>query len=541
MTTAHAEHSNPSDRLSLALTGTLSVRLDGEALDLPPSKKARALLAYLATTGRPQRREHLVGLLWDDAEDGREGLRWCLSRLRKALEPDGRERLSADRDTVALQTAQTDCDVRVLKQIGAITPAAASTDDLIAAAELVRGDFLEGLDLPDCYEFRLWCMAERENLRRIQTAILATLCDRLGVGEQALGYARRRVLLEPEEETAHLALLDLLLALGRQSEAEAHVGAARRQFETAGLAPPHRLIRRWAERKGAARTIAPPSAVAAAPGQKVQFCTTRDGVRIAYAVSGHGPRLLKTANWLSHLEHDQYSPIWQHLIDTLSRGRQLVRYDRRGGGLSDWSCDRFGFDEAMLDAEAVLGALDDQAYDLFGLSGGCAIAIALAARHPDRVRRMVLLGGSSVGFHNRSSADRATREALVELTRQGWGVDNPAFRQVFTSMMFPDATPEQSAWFNDLQRVSASSENAAKIMDQFGYYDVSECLAQVRCPTLVLHSRDDAMVAMELGRQVAAGIPQAQFVSLASRNHIILESEPAWATLKAEIESFFRS
>lgn len=538
MARANAAQSEPGGRLTLALTGALSARLDDRMLDLPPSKKARALLAYLAATGRPQRREHLVGLLWSEAEDGREGLRWCLSRLRKALESDGHEYLIADRDTVALQADRTDCDIRFLKQVGAISPPAASTAELIAAADTIRGDFLEGLDLPDCYEFRLWCMAERENLRRMQIAILTILCDRLGTGEQALNYARRRVLLEPDEEPAHLALLDLLLTLGRQQEAEAHVETMRRQFAAAGLAPPYKLIRRWADRRAPQRGAA---TAAAAAGQKIQFCTTRDGVRVAYAVSGSGPRLLKTANWLSHLEHDQQSPIWQHLIDVLAHGRQLVRYDRRGAGLSDWSCDSFGFEEALLDAEAVTQVLDDQPYDLFGLSGGCATAVSLAARHPDKVRRLILLGGSPQGFHHRTAAERETREALIALTRQGWGVENSAFRQVFTSMMFPDATPEQCTWFNDLQRVSATPENAAKIMDQFGHYDVRKCLAQIRCPTLVLHSRDDVMVPMELGRQIAAGIPQAQFISLASRNHVILESEPAWATLKTEIEAFLRS
>ncbi|MEK9968830.1 MAG: alpha/beta fold hydrolase [Ferrovibrio sp.] len=520
--------------LTLALTGTLSAQVNGAEVQLPPSKKARALLAYLAATRKPQRREHLVGLLWSETEDGREGLRWCLSRLRKVLEADGSERISADRDTIALLPKHTDCDIWEMERIGAAAIATVATADLIACANLVRGDFLEGLDLPDCYAFRLWCMAERESLRRIHAAILTTLCDRLGTSEQALVYARRRAVLEPEEESAHLALLDILLALGRQAEAEDHVATARHQFETAGRAPPHRLIRRWVDRHTTAH--APPPAPAVK--QKVQFCTTSDGVRIAYAVSGSGPRLLKTANWLSHLEHDQHSPIWQHLIDALAHGRQLVRYDRRGGGLSDWTCERFGFEEAMLDIEAVLGALDDRPYDLFALSGGCAIAIRLAAQHPDKVRRMILFGGSPLGFHNRSRADRATREALVALTRQGWGVDNPAFRQVFTSMMFPDATPEQSTWFNDLQRVSASPENAARIMDEFGHYDVTADLPRVRCPTLVLHSREDAMVSMELGRQIAAGIPQAQFVSLPSRNHVILESEPAWATLRAQIETF---
>jgi pimeloyl-ACP methyl ester carboxylesterase/DNA-binding SARP family transcriptional activator len=535
-----AAQRKPSGNLSLSLIGSLSVSLDDAVLDLPPSKKARALLAYLAATQRPQRRERLISLFWNDAESGREGLRWTLSRLRRALGPDGAVRIEADRDTVSLKGDAANCDFWLIKQIVTIAPAASSTADLLTAAGMAGGEFLEGLDLPDCYEFRLWCSAERENLRQAMAAILATLCDRLGHSEQALPYARRRVLLEPTEECAHVALVQMLVALRRLPEAEAHVETARQQFEAAGLPPPYKLIRLWAAQQDAA----PKSVIDMTPRltrQRVQFCTTRDGVRIAYAVSGEGPRIVKAANWYSHLEHDLENPIWQHLLNALAQDRQLVRYDRRGCGLSDRTTRKFRFDESLHDLEAVGGLFSQEPFDLVGFCSGGAMAAAYAARHPHHVRRLILIGSAAVGWRRRGPAARATNEHMIALTRQGWALENPAFRQVFTSLMFPDADQDQSRWFNELQRISAEPETAAALMDAFGDYDVTPLLPLVRCPTLVLHNRDDAMVPVEFGRECAAGIPDAQFITLPSRNHLTLENEPAWAKLKAEIEAFLRA
>lgn len=531
-----AAQRKPTGNLSLSLIGPPSVRLDGSALELPPSKKARALLAYLVATQQPQRRERLISLFWSDAESGREGLRWILSRLRRTLEPDGIIRIDADRETVAIRDTAANCDVWLIRQIARLTPAASSTADLITAAGLSGGDFVEGLDLPDCYEFRLWCTAERENLRRTMATILATLCDRLGFSEQALPYARRRVVLEPQEESAHIALVQMLVALHRLPEARAHLETARQQFETAGLPPPYKLIRLWASLDATSRPVI--DMTRRLTGQRVYFCTTRDDIRIAYAVSGEGPRIVKAANWYSHLEHDLENPIWQHLLNTLAQGRQLIRYDRRGCGLSDRTTRKFGFDESIHDLEAVGSLFAPQPFDLVGFCSGGAMAAAYAARHPEKVRRLVLIGSAAIGWRMRGEASRSINEHMIALTRQGWGLENPAFRQVFTSLMFPDATQEQSRWFNELQRISAEPETAAQLMNAFGDYDVRPLLSQIRCPTLVLHNRDDAMVPAEFGRECAAAIPDAQFITLPSRNHLTLESEPAWAMLKAEIESF---
>lgn len=531
-----ALHRKPGRSLVLSLIGTLSAQLDGVPLDLPPSRKARALLAYLAVTRQQQRREHLVSLLWHDTETARDGLRWSLSRLRRVLESDCIPRIMADRDSVALQAEYADCDIWLVNRIAAAGPALASTADLLTAAGLTQGEFLEGLELPDCYEFRLWCMAERENLRRNLAAILAALCDRLGATEQTLPFARRRVLLEPMEEAAHIALLQMLIALGRLPEAKAHVEATRQQFQATNLPPPYKLIRLWAAHGAGHRPVV--ELTARPPRQSVRFCTTKDQVRIAYAVSGRGPRLVKVANWYSHLEYDLGNPIWQHLLGTLGQHRQLVRYDRRGCGLSDRTTRRFSFDDAQFDLEAVADAFSDGPFDLVGFCSGGAMAAMYAARHPEKVRRLVLIGSAAVGWRKRGETSRSINEHMIALTRQGWGLKNPAFRQVFTSLMFPDATQEQSGCFNELQRVSAEPEAAAQLMDAFGDYDVRPLLSQIRCPTLVLHSRDDAMVPAEFGRECAAAIPDAQFITLSGRNHLTLESEPAWSVLKTEIESF---
>ena len=206
-------------------------------------------------------------------------------------------------------------------------------------------------------------------------------------------------------------------------------------------------------------------APAAMPEQQIRFCRSSDGVQIAYSCMGHGPPLVKTGNWMTHLEKDLESPIWRHLWRDLARDHTLIRYDARGNGLSDWEVDEISFDAFVRDLEAVVDAAGLERFDLLGISQGCAVSIAYAARHPERVNRLVLYGGYAVGWakRTRSAADREQAAAMLTLMRLGWGQENPAFRQMFTSQFAPDATKEQADWFNDLQRVSCSPENAVRI------------------------------------------------------------------------------
>jgi DNA-binding winged helix-turn-helix (wHTH) protein/pimeloyl-ACP methyl ester carboxylesterase len=269
--------------------------------------------------------------------------------------------------------------------------------------------------------------------------------------------------------------------------------------------------------------------------QEVHFCTASDGVRIAYALAGQGPPLVKAANWLNHLEYDWQSPIWSHLLHELAARHQLVRYDERGNGLSDWDVQDISFEAFVRDLESVVEAAKLKRFALLGISQGCAVSIVYAIRHPERVTHLVLYGGFARG---RTRRDPEHARTLLSIVEQGWGKENPAFRQFFTSLFFPDSTPEQMQWFNDLQRMTTSTENALRIMRATGELDISDLLPQVKVPTLVLHCRNDAAVGLDEGRRLAAGIPGAKFVALESRNHLVLETEPAWGKFSSEITAF---
>jgi pimeloyl-ACP methyl ester carboxylesterase/DNA-binding winged helix-turn-helix (wHTH) protein len=273
--------------------------------------------------------------------------------------------------------------------------------------------------------------------------------------------------------------------------------------------------------------------------QEVRFCTAKDGVRIAYAVTGKGKPLVKAANWMSHLDFELQSPIWRHWIAGLSATRELIRYDERGNGMSDRVVDDLSFEAMVTDLETVVDALELERFPLFGISQGCAVSIEYATRHPERVSCLILYGGFTRGWQaNKDPLEVGRREAMTTLMRTGWGQDNPAFRQIFTSRFMPEASAEQMNEFNELQRMTVSPENAANFHEVFGAIDVTNRLAEITQPTLVLHAREDNETDFENGRALAAGIPTARFVSLESRNHILFEDEPAFSKLLQEVERF---
>ena len=266
------------------------------------------------------------------------------------------------------------------------------------------------------------------------------------------------------------------------------------------------------------------------PPQQVRYCNASDGTRLAYSVTGEGPPLVKTANWLNHIQHDWDSPLWRHWIDEFTRGRSLIRYDERGNGLSDWDTPDLSLDAFVDDLACVADELALEQFDLLAISQGAAVAVAYAVRHPERVRRLIICNGYAAGWATRADpAEVARREAMITLTEVGWGGDNPAYRQLFTNHYIPEATPKQMGWFNEMQRLSASPENAVRLQRVLAAIDVRELLPQVLTPTLIFHSRDDQAVPFSQGEELAAGIPGAGFIPLESRNHIMLETEPAWA------------
>jgi DNA-binding winged helix-turn-helix (wHTH) protein/pimeloyl-ACP methyl ester carboxylesterase len=281
------------------------------------------------------------------------------------------------------------------------------------------------------------------------------------------------------------------------------------------------------------------SHVRTAIAQEVTFCRTTDGVNLAVATSGNGLPVVKAANWLNHIEFDWQSPVWSPLLTLLSEKCRLIRYDERATGLSDWDVKDISFDAVVRDLETVVDKLGLERFALFGISQGAAVSIAYATRHPDRVSRLILLGGYAQGWLTRGDpTEIAQREALLTLIQSGWGLDNPAFRQVFTSRFVPGATGDEMQWFNDLQRVSTSPENAIRLIKMFSVIDVTPLLSSVTVPTMVMHSRGDAGIPFSQGLLLARGIPNARFVALESNNHLILSHEPAWARYTEEICDF---
>jgi pimeloyl-ACP methyl ester carboxylesterase/DNA-binding winged helix-turn-helix (wHTH) protein len=280
-------------------------------------------------------------------------------------------------------------------------------------------------------------------------------------------------------------------------------------------------------------------ASAAKARQEIRYCTTEDGVRLAYASTGDGPPLVKASNWLTHLDFEWGSPIWRHWYAELSRHHRLVRYDERGNGMSQRDVADVSFDTWVRDLETVVDAAGLDRFALLGISRGGPIAIAYTVKHPERVTHLVLHGAFAAGVNHYGTPQQLeAKRAFTSLVRLGWGLNNPAFCRTFTCRFIPEATPEHEQWFDELQRVSTSPENAARLMERDGDIDVRPLLSQIRTPTLVIHCDHDHVVVPERGRQLVAGIPGARYVSLPGANHLILESDPAWPLFLEELGLF---
>ncbi len=277
----------------------------------------------------------------------------------------------------------------------------------------------------------------------------------------------------------------------------------------------------------------------ASPEQQVQFCRSRDGTTIAYATVGAGPPLFKAPNWMNHLEYDWRSLVWGHLLRELAADHTLVRFDQRGNGLSDWDAETIDADVMIEDMEAVVSASGLERFPLIGISQGCAYSIDYAAKHPERVSRLVLYGGFLAGAMRRGSEeDKENAEIQLQMIARGWGKNNPAFRQFFTSLFVPGASKQQMDDFNELQRMTASPENAARLRTVTNNLDVVEAAKRLAVPTLVIHCRGDGIVPFDAGRKMATVIPGARFVALEGQNHLMLEDEPAFPRFLEEVRAF---
>jgi pimeloyl-ACP methyl ester carboxylesterase/DNA-binding CsgD family transcriptional regulator len=275
------------------------------------------------------------------------------------------------------------------------------------------------------------------------------------------------------------------------------------------------------------------------PDQVVRFCTAPDAVRIAYAIHGSGPPLVKVANWLTHVEFDWESPIWSHWLRELGTRFTVVRYDERCCGLSDPDPRELDLNAFVADLEAVVEAAGLEQFTMLAISQGGAVAIEYARRHPERVKQLVFCGAYARGRLRREGPQaREEHAARVALAQIGWGNDNAAFRRVFAGWMLPDATAAEIEAFDELQRRTCSAENAVRLMNAWARIDVRPVIGEVRAPALVCHARDDQAVSFEEGQLIASALPNARLVPLEGRNHLMLTREPAWAHFLREVDEF---
>lgn len=275
--------------------------------------------------------------------------------------------------------------------------------------------------------------------------------------------------------------------------------------------------------------------------EQIRFCTSRDGTRIAYGVSGEGPPLIWSPHWVHHLELDWGSPIWRPWLSLLTRRHTLVRYDWRGCGLSDRDNVTFSLEQHLDDLTAVIDACGFQRFAFFGHGSGGTNGIAYAARHPERVSHLVLSGSPLRGRCVRAKTDAQRQEAETRLKvfEIGWDNESPAaYGHFVTALHIPDAQPEQVQSYNELVRQVTTAANAIALLRSYWHADVSKFVSQLRCPALVLHARQDALIPFEEGRLIASLVPGAQFVPLDTRNHVLLEHEPSWPQFATILDAF---
>jgi len=413
------------------------------------------------------------------------------------------------------------------------------TPVLESLAEAFTGDFLEDLQLPHCPKFDAWRLYQADSLTRTRVRILGALINRTREQpERTLFYAHSLQSLGPERG----ALLEEV----KEIASSAHRVVA---------APPPLIALNSARRASPDDDVqdvvsdscgsddadlrSPGTATRLRKPQNVRFCRSRDGVQIAYAVCGHGPPMVRAAHWMSHLEYDWESPVWRHWLHALAEMSTLIRYDQRGNGLSDREVPNLTFEAMVDDLESLVDAAHLDHFTLLGVSQSCAVSAAYAARHPERLAGLILYGGFVKGWRKRGDRHEiTTHEAMTTLIREGWGKNNPVFRQLFTTMFIPGASQEQIVCFNELQRIAASADDASRLHEAFGEIDVSAFLAEIATPTLVLHARHDSVVPFHSGREFATGIRGARFVELNSANHILLADEPAFFRLCEEMTKF---
>ncbi|MEL7198789.1 MAG: alpha/beta fold hydrolase [Pseudomonadota bacterium] len=519
--------------LEVDILGPIAVRCDGTALDLPSSRKTRALLAYLILSEERISRSALCDLLWDTTDDPRAALRWSLSKLRPILAADGIDRLQADRAEIACQFDDLVVDFAQLEL--ASSSVSNTPDQAEALWQKSARTLLDGCELPEQHGFSAWINGQRNLLEGYKAALAKVYAaDSSLAPDQRDKWAERWFAVAPfDSDAAQNAVATRHAHAGKEAASD-FAQSIIQSFREADLPPPDFELE------------IPPNAATIgelAPPQDIRFVETRDHVSIAWASVGDNanPPLVKAANWLNHLELDWEAPIWSPLFRDLASAFHLVRYDERGCGLSDWDCEELTFESFVTDLEQVVEAAGLTRFPLLGISQGAAVSIEYAARHPEKVSHLILFGAYDCGWrHVATEEETREREAVMVLTETGWGSDNPAYRHLFSRTFMPDAEPVELDWFDEFQRQTTSSANAVRFLEAFSTLDVRSRLAEVQCPTLVVHSRGDQRIPLATGRKLATRIPGARFAGIDSNNHLLLGREPASAEFLKLVRDFLK-
>ncbi|MCL1091093.1 alpha/beta fold hydrolase [Shewanella profunda] len=464
-------------QIVIKMLGELQVFHNNQLIPLPSSKLTRALMVYLLLNPRAQRRDHLCALFWPETKDARGALRWSLSKLRNILN-NHIERVVTDHDSVSINTADIDIDIDIIHLSVRALQQHSNAAEVTKLGKELAIPLLDGLDLHNCPEFQHWLVAQRQQLIELHRKVL---------GHNVSGV------VSPISSTTP---------------------------KTAALSA-------WTRQ-------------ALTPNQtEIHFCAGNDGVNIAYASVGQGWPIVKPPAFMNHLQYDWQAPLWGHILHTLAKNHQLIRYDDRGSGMSERNISDVCVEDLQQDLVTVVAANNLSKFALLGIGQGAALSIDYAVKHPDKVSHLILFSGYASGW--RAEGDpklRKKMEAIIALAESGWEQDNPAFRQFFSMTFIPDACQQELEWFNEYLYLAANAKNAAGLMSAFADLDVRDKLAQVTVPTLVIHSLGDNAVPALSGREIAATIPGAEFIGLDTTSHFLLDREPSAQVFIDVIQEF---
>ena len=279
-----------------------------------------------------------------------------------------------------------------------------------------------------------------------------------------------------------------------------------------------------------------------AKSQEVRFCQAKDNLRLAWTTAGSGPPIVKAQNWISHIELDWRDPRMAHVYASLAARYQLVFFDARGNGLSDWEMENISFDLMVDDLECVFDAASVDRAPILSMSQGCAVAVAFAAKNPDRVSAIVMIGAFPLGRAMRKSKkDQERAKALRAMMTAGWDDEHPSLRDLMAEILVPGASAEDRRRYAEDMREMISPENLGRYREVLDNIDIIELLPQVKAPCLVLHCSGDRMQPIEQGRKMAAGLPNARFIAFDSNNHMPTENDPCWPLIEREIHAFLEA